>query len=196
MLRCNSAMRQAPDCILIGEIRDQETMQAAISYAQTGHLCLATLHANNSYHALNRIINFFPLESRSALYLDLSVCLKAVISQRLVRKKDKTRTPAVEVMLNTKLIADLIASGEIPSIKAAMEKSLAPGSQTFEQELMRLYLSDVISLEEALGNSESPTNLSWLINNAQTEAPQKAGDTAHLPPATTDVSFDGFKISL
>ena len=162
-----NAMRQAPDCILIGEIRDKETMQAAIAYAQTGHLCLGTLHANNSYHALNRIINFFPLENRTSLYLDLSASLKAIISQRLVRKPDGKRTPAAEVLLNTRHIQELIERGEVMAIKEAMEQSLAPGSQTFEQDLFRLFGEGTITLDEALANADSPTNLSWLINNSQ-----------------------------
>jgi twitching motility protein PilU len=162
-----NAMRQAPDCILIGEIRDKETMSAAISYAQTGHLCMATLHANNAYHALNRIINFFPLENRTSLFLDLSATLKTIISQRLVRRPDGKRVPSVEILLNTRHIAELIEKGELNGIKEAMEQSLAPGSQTFEQDLNRLYTEKVITLEEALANADSPTNLSWLINNAQ-----------------------------
>ena len=162
-----NAMRQAPDCILIGEIRDKETMQAAIAYAQTGHLCLATLHANNSYHALNRIINFFPLENRTALYLDLSASLKAIVSQRLVKRPDGKRTPAAEVMLNTRHVQELIERGEVLAVKEAMEQSLAPGSQTFEQDLFRLYREGVITLDEALANADSPTNLSWLINNSE-----------------------------
>ncbi|MDR2614599.1 MAG: PilT/PilU family type 4a pilus ATPase [Candidatus Accumulibacter sp.] len=160
-----NAMRQAPDCILIGEIRDRETMQSAISYAQTGHLCLATLHANNSYHALNRIINFFPLENRTALFLDLSTSLKAIVSQRLVERTNGQRIPAVEVLLNTRHIQELIERGEVVSIKEAMEQSLAPGSQTFEQDLFRLYREGGITLDEALACADSPTNLSWLINN-------------------------------
>ena len=162
-----NAMRQAPDCILIGEIRDKETMQAAIAYAQTGHLCLATLHANNSYHALNRIISFFPLENRPALFLDLSVALRAIISQRLVKKPDGKRTPTCEVMLNTRHISELIERGEVQAIKDAMEQTLAPGSQTFEQDLFKLYREEVITLDEALANADSPTNLSWLINNSE-----------------------------
>ncbi len=162
-----NAMRQAPDCILIGEIRDKETMQAAIAYAQTGHLCLATLHANNSYHAMNRIISFFPLENRPALFLDLSVALRAVISQRLVKKPDGKRAPTSEILLNTRHISELIERGEVQSIKEAMEQTLAPGSQTFEQDLFRLYRENVITLDEALANADSPTNLSWLINNSE-----------------------------
>ncbi|MDR2788021.1 MAG: PilT/PilU family type 4a pilus ATPase [Candidatus Accumulibacter sp.] len=168
-----NAMRQAPDCILIGEIRDRETMQSAIAYAQTGHLCLATLHANNSYHALNRIINFFPLENRTALYLDLSTSLKAIVSQRLVGRRDGRRIPTVEVLLNTRHIQELIERGEILSIKEAMEQSLAPGSQTFEQDLFRLYGDETITLDEALINADSPTNLSWLINNSGIEPGKK-----------------------
>ncbi|RIX41506.1 MAG: PilT/PilU family type 4a pilus ATPase [Rhodocyclales bacterium GT-UBC] len=162
-----NAMRQAPDCILIGEIRDKETMQAAIAYAQTGHLCLATLHANNSYHALNRIISFFPIENRPALFLDLSVAMRAVVSQRLVKKPDGKRIPTCEIMLNTRHISELIERGEVQAIKDAMEQTLAPGSQTFEQDLFRLYREEVITLDEALANADSPTNLSWLINNSE-----------------------------
>ena len=191
-----NAMRQAPDCILIGEIRDKETMQAAIAYAQTGHLCLATLHANNSYHALNRIINFFPLDNRTSLYLDLSASLKAIISQRLVRKHDGKRTPAVEVLLNTRHVQELIERGEVLAIKEAMEQSLAPGSQTFEQDLFRLYREGIISLEEALGNADSPTNLSWLINNSETSSPTATEDLRNEAPiefGETSVGGTSFK---
>jgi len=196
-----NAMRQAPDCILIGEIRDKETMQAAIAYAQTGHLCLATLHANNSYHALNRIINFFPLESRTSLYLDLSASLKAIISQRLVRKPDGKRTPAAEVLLNTRHIQELIERGEILAIKEAMEQSLAPGSQTFEQDLFRLFRDGNITLDEALSNSDSPTNLSWLINNSEISSnSQKEEKRSETPldfaETTGGTSFKEFTLSL
>jgi twitching motility protein PilU len=180
-----NAMRQAPDCILIGEIRDKDTMSAAIAYAQTGHLCLATLHANNAYHALNRIINFFPLENRTSLYLDLSATLKTIISQRLTRKPDGKRTPAVEILLNTRHIAELIEKGEINGIKEAMEQSLAPGSQTFEQDLYKLYKDGVITLEEALANADSPTNLSWLINNSEIKAPAQKSVKAPFVTAPT-----------
>ncbi len=179
-----NAMRQAPDCILIGEIRDKETMQAAIAYAQTGHLCLATLHANNSYHALNRIISFFPIENRPALFLDLSVALRAIISQRLIKKPDGTRTPTCEIMLNTRHIAELIERGEVQAIKDAMEQTLAPGSQTFEQDLFRLFKEDVITLDEALANADSPTNLSWLINNSE------FGSSNTKEDKKTDVALD------
>lgn len=172
-----NALRQAPDVILIGEIRDKDTMTMGLQYAQSGHLCLATLHANNSYHAMNRINSFYPLENRPTLLLDLSASLKAIISQRLVRDKDGGRIPAVEVLLNTRHISELIEKGEINEIKEAMEKSLSPGSQTFEQDLFRLYRAGAITLDEALSNSDSPTNLSWLINNSEA-----AGEGA-APPA-------------
>ncbi|MDR2092594.1 MAG: PilT/PilU family type 4a pilus ATPase [Azoarcus sp.] len=191
-----NAMRQAPDCILIGEIRDRETMQAALAYSQTGHLCLATLHANNAYHALNRIVNFFPLENRGLLFLDLSVALRAVISQRLVTGHDGQRIPAVEILLNTRHIADLIQAGEIGSIKEAMEQSLAPGSRTFEQDLYRLYKENLVSLDEALANADSPTNLHWLIDNGgEAMARRKSADdemSASLEQSLHGASFQHF----
>ncbi|MBS1188701.1 MAG: Pilus retraction protein PilT [Rhodocyclaceae bacterium] len=193
-----NAMRQAPDCILIGEIRDKDTMQAAIAYAQTGHLCLGTLHANNSYHALNRIISFFPIENRPALFLDLSVSLRAIISQRLVKKPDGKRVPTAEVMLNTRHVAELIERGEVQAIKDAMEQTLAPGSQTFEQDLFRLYREGTITLDEALGNADSPTNLSWLINNS--EATEGKDDSKQKPAQEVDASegasFKDFALQL
>ncbi|MCK6412307.1 MAG: PilT/PilU family type 4a pilus ATPase [Azonexus sp.] len=191
-----SAMRQAPDCILIGEIRDKETMQAAIAYAQTGHLCVATLHANNSYHALNRIISFFPLENRPALFLDLSVALKAIISQRLVKQPDGKRVPACEVLLNTRYISELIEKGEVQQIKEAMEQTLAPGSQTFEQDLFRLYREGIVSLDEALANADSPTNLSWLINNSDQSAELANGVEAAPGGKGEGASFSEFKLEV
>jgi len=167
-----NAMREAPDVILIGECRDRETFQAALAYAQTGHLCLTTVHANNSYYALNRVINFFPHDARNSLLMDLSVSLRAVISQRLVRDLQGKLCPAAEILLNTKHIQELIKSGEIDQIKDAMEQSLAPGCQTFEQSLYGLYTQGFISLEEALANADSATNLSWLINNAKGTQPE------------------------
>ena len=161
-----NALRQAPDCILIGEIRDRDTMTSSLQYAQSGHLCLATLHANNSYHALNRIISFYPLENRPTLLLDMSASLQAIVSQRLVRTKVGARKPAVEVMMNTRHISELIEKGEVNEIKDAMEKSMAPGSQTFEQSLFKLFVDGHISQDEAMANSDSPTNMLWLINQA------------------------------
>ncbi|MDB5728112.1 MAG: PilT/PilU family type 4a pilus ATPase [Noviherbaspirillum sp.] len=162
-----NALRQAPDCILIGEIRDKETMSDALAYAQSGHLVVATLHANNSYQAMTRIINFYPLETRPSLLSDLAVTIKSVVSQRLVQAKDQGRRPAVEVLLNTRHIAELIEQGEISQIKEAIEKSMSPGSQTFEQALMQLIKEGVITQEEALANADSATNLYWLLNNSE-----------------------------
>jgi twitching motility protein PilU len=161
-----NALRQAPDCILIGEIRDKQTMGMALAYAQSGHLALATLHANNSYHAMNRIISFYPLENRPTLLLDLSAALQAIISQRLVRTKTGARKAAVEVMLNTRHISELIEKGDINEIKDAMEKSMAPGSQTFEQSLFKMFMEGLITQDECMANADSPTNMLWLINQA------------------------------
>ena len=184
-----NALRQAPDCILIGEIRDKETMTAAIAYAQSGHLCVATLHANNSYHALNRIVSFFPLESRGTLLSDLSAALRSVISQRLVRARTGGRVPAVEVMLNTRHVAELIEKGEINSIKEAMEKSLSPGSQTFEQALYRMIREEQITEEEALAYADSPTNLLWLINNAPPIMPTESLEVSRTSEVTSFQEF-------
>lgn len=172
-----NAMREAPDLMMIGEIRDRETLGHALLYAQTGHLCISTLHANNSYHALNRIINFFPYDARTSLLSDLSISLRAIISQRLVKGNDGTLVAAVEVMLNTKHIAELIKKGEIDQIREAMEQSLSPGSKTFEQALFDLYMAGTIAKDEALKNSDSSTNLSWLINNFEQKAAGKLGES-------------------
>jgi twitching motility protein PilU len=172
-----NAMREAPDMMMIGEIRDRTTLQHALLYAQTGHLCLSTLHANNSYHALNRIINFFPYDARPALLADLSLSLRAIVSQRLIKANDGTLKPAVEVMLNTKLVAEHIRKGEIEEVREAMAQSLTPGSKTFEQALFELYQQGAISKDEALHNSDSSTNLSWLINNYEQKASGKLGES-------------------
>ena len=163
-LALQNALREAPDLIMIGEIRDKETMQAALLHTLTGHLCLSTIHANNSYHALSRIINLFPHDTRSAVLSDLSIALRAIVSQRLVRNADGGLQPAVEILLNTTLIAELIKNGEFTQIKEAMEQSLYPGSQTFEQSLCKLVLEERISYDEAMIAADSSTNLAWLIN--------------------------------
>lgn len=160
-----NALRQAPDVILIGEIRDRETMSAAIAYAQSGHLCLATLHANNSYQALNRILSFYPVEVRATMLGDLASALKSIISQRLVRTADGGRVPAAEVMLGTKLVSDLIEKGDFSGVKEAMEKSMAEGSQTFEEDLARLIMENRIDRKEGLAYADSPTNLMWRLQN-------------------------------
>lgn len=187
-----NALRQAPDCILIGEIRDKETMGAALAYAQSGHLVVATLHANNSYQALTRIINFYPIETRTSLLPDLASTIKAVISQRLVLTKDGGRRAAVEVLLNTRHVAELIEQGEIRQIKDAIEKSMAPGSQTFEQALLQLIQDDVVTQDEALANADSATNLYWLINNAQGKAPEPE----HEPKKDEGPTFTEFTLNV
>ena len=160
-----NALRQAPDCILIGEIRDRETMTMAISYALSGHLVLSTLHANNSYHALGRILSFYTPEARPALLSDLSSGLRAIVSQRLLRSTSGGRVPAVEVLLNTKLVGELIEKSDFGGIKEVMEKSMAEGSQTFEQDIARLIMAGEVTRDEGLANSDSPTNLMWRLQN-------------------------------
>ncbi|MBK9362717.1 MAG: PilT/PilU family type 4a pilus ATPase [Rubrivivax sp.] len=163
-----NALRQAPDCILIGEIRDRETMTSAISYALSGHLVLATLHANNSYHAMGRILSFYTPESRPALLSDLASGLRAIVSQRLLRSNVGGRIPAVEVLLNTKYIAELIERGDFSAVKEAMEKSMAEGSQTFEQDIARLIKDNTITRDEGMAHADSPTNLLWRLQNELT----------------------------
>ena len=158
-----NAMREAPDVILIGEIRDRETMQHAIAYAETGHLCLSTLHANNANQTIDRIINFFPDSAHHQLRVDLSLNLKAVISQRLIPSVDGKRVPAVEIMLRSPYIADLIERGEIEALKEVMEKSNETGMQTFDQSLFELYTAGRISLDDALRHADSRNNLSLRI---------------------------------
>ena len=181
-----NALRQAPDVIFIGEVRDKDTMSQAIAYAQSGHLCMATLHANNSYHAMSRIISFYPLENRPSLLADLSVTLKCVISQRLVKTPSGGRVAVVEVLLNSRHIAELIEKGDLNEIKDAMENSMVPGSQTFEQALFQLYKSGAISLEEALANADSANNLQQVINNAATVVPGSTGTPAAQTAADAD----------
>ena len=189
-----NALRQAPDVILIGEIRDRETMSAAIAYAQSGHLCLATMHANNSYQALNRILNFYPVEVRSTLLGDLSAVVKAIVSQRLLRTQDGGRAPAVEVMLNTKLVSELIEKGDFSGVRDAMEKSMAEGSQTFESDIARMIVSKVVSRKEGVAHADSPTNLMWRLENDFAAARQKAREmddnTQDDEPSFTEITLD------
>lgn len=192
-----SAMREAPDLLMVGEIRDRETLQSSLLFAQTGHLCMSTLHANNSYNALNRIIGFFPRDARESLQADLSIALRAVVSQRLVKTVDGKRVAAVEVMLNTKHIQELIKAGEINQIKDAMEQSLSPGSKTFEQALFELYRSGRISMDEALANADSPSNLHNLISNAPTgTSAEKPAPATHGGRTTSSSSDDLSSIKL
>ena len=160
-----NALRQSPDCIMIGEIRDRETMTAALSYALSGHLVLASLHANNSHHALGRILSFYAPEARSILLADLATGLRAIVSQRLLRTEAGGRIPAVEVMFNSNLVAELISKGDFHAVQEAMEKSLAEGSMTFEQAIGSMVTSGRVSREEGLGAADSVTNLMWRLQN-------------------------------
>ena len=188
-----NALRQAPDVILIGEIRDRETMTAAIAYAQSGHLCLATMHANNSYQALNRILNFYPVEVRSTMLGDLAAAMKAIVSQRLLRTVAGGRTPAVEVMLNTKLISELIEKGDFSGVKEAMEKSMAEGSQTFELDIAKLIAENTVTRKEGLLHADSPTNLMWRLENDFHAAAKAAAEPEEDPydePSFTEIRLD------
>jgi len=169
-----NTLRQAPDVILIGEIRERETMEHAIAFAETGHLCMATLHANSANQALDRIINFFPEERRAQLLMDLSLNMRALISQRLIPLKDtKGRAAAVEVMLNSPLISDLIFKGEVHEIKEVMKKSRELGMQTFDQALFELYEEGRISYEDALRNADSVNDLRLMIKLHSKDAKSK-----------------------
>jgi twitching motility protein PilU len=185
-----NTLRQAPDVILIGEIRSQETMEHALAFAETGHLCLSTLHANNANQALDRIINFFPEERRPQLLMDLSLNLQAFISQRLVPTVDGKRVAAIEILLGTKLVSDLIQKGDVHGIKEAMEKSANIGMQTFDMHLLELYQSGVISLEEALRNSDSPNNLKLKINLSEGFGSSSASDAAKGGGGVNALSLD------
>ncbi len=186
-----NALRQAPDVILIGEIRDRETMSAAIAYAQSGHLCLATMHANNSYQALNRILSFYPVEVRPTLLGDLAAALKAIVSQRLLRTTSGGRAPAVEVLLNTKLVSELIEKGDFSGVKEAMEKSMSDGSQTFEFDIARLIVEGTVDRKEGLLYSDSPTNLMWRLQNdfGKKEVVEPEDDPDDTP-SFTEITLD------
>ena len=178
-----NTLRQAPDVILMGEIRDRETMEHAVAFAETGHLCLATLHANSANQALDRIINFFPEERRTQLLMDLSLNLKSMISQRLVpRQNGKGRTAAVEIMINTPLIADLIFKGEVGEVKEIMKKSRNLGMQTFDQALFDLFEAENISYEDALRNADSVNDLRLQIKlqSQRAKSADLSAGTEHL----------------
>jgi len=186
-----NALRQAPDVILIGEIRDRETMSQAISYAQSGHLVLATMHANNSYQALNRILNFYPVEVRPSMLNDLASALKAIVSQRLLRTVEGGRVPAVEVLVNTRLISELIEKGDFFGVREALEKSMAEESQTFEADLARLIIEGRIDRKEGLSFADSPTNLMWRLQN-DTSLQNKGNAPAAASPAATEPAGPSF----
>ncbi|MFN9737007.1 MAG: PilT/PilU family type 4a pilus ATPase [Pseudomonadota bacterium] len=172
-----NAMREAPDVILIGEIRDMETMEAAISFSETGHLCLATLHSNNADQTLERILNFFPESAHKNILMNLALNLKAVISQRLVTGKDDKRLPAVEILINTPLIRDMIRRGQIHDMKEAMDRSLSDSMQTFDQALYALFKEGKIDIEEALVKADSRDGLALKIRLAESGEP----DAEHSP---------------
>ena len=187
-----NALRQAPDVIMIGEIRDRETMSAALAYAQTGHLCLATLHANNSYQALNRILSFYPVEVRPTMLGDLAVALKAIISQRLLRTTSGGRTPAVEVMMNTKLVAEMIEKGDFSGIKDAQNNAMSEGSQNFEEDIARLITQGLVDRKEGLAHADSTTNLIWRLQNSFARPTQKVEEVEDPDdtPSFTEITLD------
>ena len=186
-----NALRQSPDCIMIGEIRDRETMTAALSYALSGHLVLASLHANNSHHALGRILSFYTPEARPVLLADLAAGLRAIVSQRLMKAEAGGRIPAVEVMFNNNLVAELIAKGDFHGVQEAMEKSIADGSIIFEEAIAQLVNERKISREEGLAHADSVTNLLWRLQNEQATLSRVAARPEETDePVFTDFTVD------
>ena len=187
-----NAMRQAPDCIFIGEIRDRETMSAALSYALSGHLVLSTMHANNSHHALGRILSFYSPEARPALQSDLAAGLSAIVSQRLLRSTQGGRMPAVEVLLNTQLVSEMIDQGNLSGVKDAMERLMAEGSQTFEQDIARLITEGLVTRDEGVAHADSPTNLLWRLQNDMAPGRRSADEEpeAEAGPSFTEIELD------
>ncbi len=181
-----NTLRQAPDVILIGEIRDRETMEHAIAFAETGHLCISTLHANNANQALDRIINFFPEERRHQLLMDLSLNLQAFVSQRLIPTTDGKRCAAIEVLLGTPLVSDLIQRGQIEGIKEVMQKSEDSGMKTFDTALFELFMEGLISEEEALRNADSPNNVRLKIKFASEDRGASQAAPAPAPEPTAE----------
>jgi len=184
------AMREAPDVIMIGEVRDRSTMEAAISYADTGHLCLSTLHAVNTYQALDRIINMFPAQSKNQALMDLSLNLKAIISQRLLPDRKGGRVPAVEVMINSTYIGDLIRRGDIHEIREAIAKGAQGGMQTFDQSLFELFKSNRVDLQTALDYADSRSDLEWRINfggGIQSFSRARSNDDLEFPSSMEDL---------
>ncbi len=186
-----NTLRQAPDVILLGEVRDKDTMEAAITFAETGHLCLATLHSNNANQAIERIMNFFPAERHSEIYLQLSLNLRSIISQRLIIGHDDKRVAALEILLDTPYVRDLIKKGQTDIIKEAMEKSTQEGGQTFDQHIFQLYVNGKISEDEAMQNADSANNLRIKISNH--EIKQK-GSESHKVEKDSGLSSGGLRI--
>ena len=193
-----NTLRQAPDVILIGEIRDTETMEAAITFAETGHLCLATLHSNNANQAMERIMNFFPAVRHKQIYLQLSLNLRGIISQRLVKTIDGGRTPAVEVLLGSPRVKDLVHKGEVHELKEAMEKGTTIGMQTFDEALFQLYSAGRITLDEALRNADSANNLRLRIKLAEDPEMEEGTSTSSSAFGGSDDSGndDDLKLSM
>ncbi len=187
-----NTLRQAPDVILIGEIRDTETMEAAITFAETGHLCIGTLHSNNANQAIERIMNFFPVERHAQIYLQLSLNLRAIISQRLIPSVDGKRVPALEIMLDTPRIKDLIKKAEVDTLKEAMEQGVEEGCQTFDHVLFQLYKENKIRLEQALINADSANNLRLKIKLEGLKGDEAVN--ALLDKQIGDHGTDAFKI--
>lgn len=177
-LALKNSLRQAPDVVLIGEVRDTETMEAAITFAETGHLCLATLHSNNANQAMERIMNFFPPERHQQIYLQLSLNLRSIVSQRLVKRPDGERVAAIEILLDSPRVKDLIHKSQIAELKEAMEKSTNMGMQTFDQALYELYREKKISLEEALQNADSVNNLRLRVKLSEEGGFERKGNGA------------------
>ena len=196
----HSGMREAPDVLMIGEVRDRETLRHALIFAQTGHLCLTTLHATNSYHALNRIVNFFPHDSRRGVLADLAMCLRAVISQRLVRNVHGKQVPAVEILLNSTLVADQIRNDELDKIRESIEKSVSTGSQTFEQALYKLFKKQQITKDEAMLNADSASNMATLVDFSERTDTQKVPVFTSKQDIQKSLSsnsdFSGIKLNL
>ncbi len=182
------ALREAPDVIMIGEVRDRATMEHALAYADTGHLCISTLHATNANQALDRIIRFFPSESRDQLLMDLSLNLKAIISQRLIIGSGGKRLPAVEIMINTPLVSDLIKRGEVDAIKESMEKNASAGTMTFDMSILELFNKGLISRDEALANADSRSNMEWLMSfgSGRDELKAAAADSSGIKTDKSD----------
>jgi len=193
-----NTLRQAPDVILIGEIRDTETMEAAITFAETGHLCLSTLHSNNANQAIERIMNFFPPERHAQIYLQLSLNLRAIIAQRLIRSVDEKRVVAMEIMTDTPRIRDLIKKGEVDVLKEAMEQGVQEGCQTFDLALFALYKDGKISLDQALANADSANNLRLKIKLAGLTVDEEPKDSppteAAKPRAESLQAAGGFRL--
>ncbi len=186
-----NTLRQAPDVILLGEVRDRDTMEAAITFAETGHLCLATLHSNNANQAVERIMNFFPGERHSEIYLQLSLNLRSIISQRLIIGHDDRRVAALEILLDTPYVKDLIKKGQTDIIKEAMEKSTQDGGQTFDQHILELFIDGKISEEQALDNADSANNLRIQISNYQMK---QKGESTHAADTQSGLSTGGLRI--